>query len=196
MGLEEIIGRIDADARAVAEAIREEGRRQAGKQLEMWASRGRDEAEAIRRRTREELERQKRQATAEVKLTSSKAILGRKRDLLKRVTGEAWRHLMEEEPAVHREVLAALLDQHLAGSDEVIFSADPLGREAAALAGKGGKATRPRLETAAPDCPPRGGVIIRKGPVSFDFSFDRLLEDLASRYQVEIQKMLFGGGRA
>lgn len=194
MGIEQILEKIDGDAAGEAEKILATAATVAARVRADWEERAREEIGRRRQAIAEEAERIRRQAVAEARLEGTKTILARRREWFGRVVEAAVGRLLENNSSRGAAILEAMAARHLTeGPAAVTISGDPAG---VALADR----RRERLEksgvtvaVAGREEPPRGGMIVRRGQVLLNLSFDRLLADLAERRQADLQRLLFGG---
>ena len=192
-GIENITGRIQADAQAEIDRIDADARAQADKITAAYAARAEREcADILERGAKSAAERGDRLVSA-AQMEARKTILAAKQAVMEEVYAKALDQLrnLPQERCV--EVLTSLLEQAAPeGKGEVLFSAqdrDTVGRAAvdAANAKTGGRLTISEETASIP-----GGFILRNGSIEVNCAFDTLIRLQKTETAGQVAQRLFG----
>jgi len=200
MSVEKIVEKILEDARAEAQRTLEEAEREAAKieaQSEAEAERVRA---SILKDAQEKAERRARQVLAEARLEAKRRVLSARRKALERVFAEALRRLRRLPEEAYVELLKRLIVQAAeTGREEIIVSPDDRAKLPASFLREVNEELRKRgkpgeLTLSREMRPLGGGVVLRSSRVEINASFPVLIERVRERLEIDVAKMLFGGG--
>jgi vacuolar-type H+-ATPase subunit E/Vma4 len=195
MALADILKRIDVETDERVGEIVARGELVARERLAGWAARADRDTRVIMDQAAADAERIVRQAESAALLAANRGLIESQRKWMDRVRQEAQRRLLDPGLGLYRTLLGSILDRHLDGVTEVILSDDPVCREVAAARGldpdrQGG---HPRVTVAAPGEEPQGGVILRKGNTTLNFSIPLLMDELSRREEIVVARILLEG---
>ncbi len=193
-GIENIIGRIDADGQAAADAILYEAQTQAKAIADQWDQRAQKEAADVLRRGEQAAAERSARLESVAEMEGRKLILGAKQEMISKAFDEALKQLLNLPQAEKTDLLASLCAKaSVTGSEEVILSdADrgAVGEQVVAKANqllKGGK-----LTLSAETRPIQGGVVLRSGGVEVNCAFDTLVRLVRPELERQVAGVLFG----
>ncbi len=193
-GIENIIGRIDADGQAAADAILYEAQKQAKAIADQWDQRAQKEAADVLRRGEQAAAERSARLESVAEMEGRKLILGAKQEMISKAFDEALKQLLNLPQAEKTDLLSSLCARaSVTGSEEVIFSAadrDAVGEQVVAKANqllKGGK-----LTLSAETRPIQGGVVLRSGGVEVNCAFDTLVRLVRPELERQVAGVLFG----
>lgn len=193
-GIENIIGRIDADGQAQADDILYEAQKQAKAITEQWKQRAEKESAEILRRGEQAAAERGARLESVAEMEGRKLILGAKQEMIARAFDEALKQLMELPRAEKTELLATLCAQAAVSRDEEVILApadrETVGQAVVAKANQllgGGK-----LTLSAETRPIQGGVVLRSGGVEVNCAFDTLIRLVRPQLERQVAGVLFG----
>lgn len=192
-GIENIIGRIDADGQAAADAILYEAQKQAKAITESWDQRAKKgSAEVLRRGEQAAAERRARLESA-AEMEGRKLILGAKQEMISRAFDEALDQLLALPQAEMIGLLSSLCAKAaVTGSEEVILSAADRGSIGEAVVAKANQLLKGgSLTLSAETRPIRGGVVLRSGGVEVNCAFDTLVRLVRPQLERQVAGVLF-----
>ena len=189
-GMEKIMEKLAAENKAECDAILNAAREKAASITARYAERGAAEKEALLRQGREEAESYEQRLLSAEKATRRRAQLAVKQELMEKVYDRALEKLCAQSA---EEKTAQLTDMLLAAAPDgqgtvYVCAADKAVGEAlvsAANAKVGGAFV---LASEAADIP--GGFILKRGAVSVNASYEKLLRSVWERSTAEVAKLL------
>ncbi len=195
MALGDILGRIEAETDEKVSGVITRGEQAARERLREWRSRAARDARAVTDQAVADAERIVRQAESAAQLATNRGLIEAQRKWMDRVRQETLRRLLAPEFGLYAQVLEAILDRHIDGTTEVVLSDDPTALAVAAARGldparRGG---HPSVVVAAVGEEPQGGIILRKGMTTLNFSFPLLVDELARHEEIAVARILLGG---
>ena len=192
-GIENITGRIQADAQAEIDRIDADARAQADKITAAYAARAEREcADILERGAKSAAERGDRLVSA-AQMEARKTVLAAKQAVMEETYAKALEKLRNLPEARYVEVLTELLLQAAPhGVGEVLFSAqdrETVGQAAvdAANGKSGGK-----LTLSGETAPIQGGFILKDGNVEVNCAFDTLVRLQKAETAGQVAQRLFG----
>lgn len=200
MSVEKIVEKILEDARAEAQAILKGAEREASRIVADGEVEGDRVRRSVLKEAREEAERRCQQVLAEARIKARQRVLAVRRRAVDRVFEEALRRLQGLPPRRYVEVLKRLiLEAAETGREEIVLSRedraqlppsflDELNEELR----KQGKPGELRLSEDARSL--GGGAVLRGSRVEINASFPVLIERARERLEIDVAKVLFGGG--
>ncbi len=193
-GIENIIGRIDADGQAAADDILYEAQKQAKAIADQWKQRAQKEAADILHRGEQSAAERGARLESVAEMEGRKLILGAKQEMIAKAFDEALKQLLALPQAEKTELLASLCAQAAVSKDEEVILA-PADRETVGQAVvdkanrllEGGK-----LTLSAETRPIQGGVVLRSGGVEVNCAFDTLIRLVRPQLERQVAEVLFG----
>jgi len=193
-GIENIIGRIDADGQAAADAILYEAQKQAKAITDQWDQRAKKEAAEVLHRGEQAAAERGARLESVAEMEGRKLILAAKQEMIAKAFDEALKQLVALPQAEKTELLASLCVQaSVSGGEEVILTPadrEAIGEAVVAKANqllKGGK-----LTLSAETRPITGGVVLRSGGVEVNCAFDTLVRLVRPELERQVAGVLFG----
>lgn len=197
MALEDILKKIDADAKAAAEALVEEGRREADAILAAARERAEAERERFEAMARQRAEEERNRIVTLAKLSARREILSEKQQLIDRVFEDARKRLAAMPTDEYRRFIRSIIKESVeTGTEEVVIGEgekridqaflDEVSREI----GGGAKLTlsdeRRRIE---------GGFILKRGKTETNCALETILRAARERHESEVAAILFQGDK-
>jgi V/A-type H+-transporting ATPase subunit E len=198
MSLEGILEKIERNAQAKAEAVREEGRVKRSEILSKAKARAREIAEKILKEAAEKAELERSRASVSAELEYRKEILKEKQALIEECFEAALEELVNLPTDEYQGVLRNMLLRLVTGGEQgiLISPKDEQRIDRSFIDGvskelkKAGKQAHLKLEGTLPSI--RGGFVLRSEEVEVDCSFGTLLAQLREESQGEVAGTLFG----
>ena len=196
MSIENILQRIEEETRGRVAEIMESAGAQAALIREDHAKRGAKLQEELGHAARARAADEERRLVVGEELDLRKAFLGRKREILGEIYGEARKRIEGIEPREYLALVASLIVKNAhTGNEEIVV---PAGQKALFSAeyveslnrAKGNGAAFSLAETPGDF---RWGVVLREGRRRVDLTLDVLFEQLKARVESEIAGVLFPG---
>lgn len=192
-GIENIIARIDDDARQESQAILEQARTQAQAILEEYRAQARREAEAILERGRTAAAQQGQRLDSAAQLEGRKALLAAKQELIQ----AAFDRALEKLRGLPREEYISLLADLAAkasstGREKLIFSQTDRAAVGKAVVMAANQRLGDGALTLSEECRNmEGGFVLSGGAVEVNCSFEALLRQARAPLTAPVTAVLF-----
>ena len=197
MAVDDILKRIEADARTEAERIVAE-RQKEGEAVLDEARRKRDALkEKLGARARQRADEARNRIVTLAKLAARRELLNEKQRLIDRAFDGAREKVLAMSREEYRRLIRGLLERAVEdGENEVIVDTGEDRIDQAFLddvARNLGESTKLRLSSARR--PIGGGFVLRRGRTETNQALDTILRDARERLETEVAAILFGGER-
>jgi V/A-type H+/Na+-transporting ATPase subunit E len=194
MALEDIVRKIDADARAAADALLEEGKREAESILAAARERARTERERLDAAARQRADEERNRIVTLARLSARRDLLSGKQQMIDRVFDEVRRRLATMPEDEYRLFIKGVMKSSVeTGSEDVVIGEDESRIDQAFLdevsreIGGGAKLTlsseRRRMD---------GGCILKRGKTETNCTLETILRSAREQHETEVAAILFG----
>ncbi|MDR0951384.1 MAG: V-type proton ATPase subunit E [Oscillospiraceae bacterium] len=196
-GLDKIISRIAADARADAEAIDAEARKKSDAIKADYDARAKAEYERLMEKGKKELEQSALRLRSAAELDSKKRLLAMKQDAVTDVLAKAQARICALPPAEYSAFLAKLaLDAVVTGEEELIFNARDKAAVSKAIVKVANDLLKKRGSRAALTVSDEigsfeGGLMVKQGDISVNCTVEMLVSQSRDALAAPISDLLF-----
>ena len=197
MALEDILGKIKADAEAEAAKIAAAAGAERARLLEAAAARAAQATESLRLAGQAAAEDARRRELATAGVEARRVVLSAKQEVLESVFDRALHQLAEMPDGEYRQLLAAIADRAaVTGDERVVVSVRDrarLGDDWLKLANERltSRGLPGRLTYASSTRPLRGGLILLAPDADFNCSFERTLSSVRDNLEPAVAVLLF-----
>lgn len=194
MAVDDIIARIEADAREAAEKILADSRKEAEAVRADARARAEAQKSELRARAEQRAAEERNRITTLARLSVRRELLGAKQALLDRVFTEAAERIEKLSREDYRAFVARLLTEHAeTGEEEVLVGPDEKRIDQSFLDGVSKKIGKGKgLRLSDEKRPIRAGVVLRSGRVETNCSLETILREAREKMETEIASVLFG----
>jgi V/A-type H+-transporting ATPase subunit E len=194
MAVDDIIARIQADAREAAERILAEGREEAESVKAEAQAKAEEQKNEFRARAEQRAAEERNRITTLARLSARRELLDAKQVLIDRVFAEAAERIEKMQQKDYQAFVARLLiEQSETGEEEVLVGRNEKRIDQAFLDGVSKEIGKGKGLTLSEERRPiRAGVVLRSGRVETNCALETILRDAREKLETEIASVLFG----